>query len=198
MGAYTGVLTLATLAAHPRLRAHAFDMVPPVVAVLEENVARNGFRDRAEVHLHAVGDPELTARMPSVDSGSALPSFLSTAMTFDDGQTVGSRALDDFTEAVEGPVVMKIDVEGGEVDVLSHGREFLAAHRPDMLCEVLAEADGPAIESLLEPHGYRFYQVGTDGLRERPRIEPDPSVRDWLFSTRTPEDLDALGIPVRG
>ena len=195
VGAYTGIFTLATLASHADLEAHAFDMVPPVVRMLRANLVRNGFAGRTAVHQAGVGDPTMTARMPSVDSGSALPSFLSSDMEFDDGEDVGFLALDTFTDEVTGPVVMKIDVEGGEVDVFAHGQSFLAEHRPDMLCEVLPDADGPRLEELLRPFGYRYYHVGADDVRERSAIAPTPVVRDWLFTTRSPEQLRAAGIP---
>lgn len=195
VGAYTGIFTLATLASHADLEAHAFDMVPPVVRMLRANLVRNGFAGRTAVHQAGVGDPTMTARMPSVDSGSALPSFLSSDMEFDDGEDVGFLALDTFTDEVTGPVVMKIDVEGGEVDVFAHGQSFLAEHRPDMLCEVLPDADGPRLEELLRPFGYRYYHVGADDVRERSAIAPTPEVRDWLFTTRSPEQLRAAGIP---
>jgi hypothetical protein len=133
--------------------------------------------------------------MPSVDSGSALPSFLSSDMEFDDGEDVGFLALDTFTDEVTGPVVMKIDVEGGEADVFAHGQSFLAEHRPDMLCEVLPDADGSRLEELLRPFGYRYYHVDADDVRERSAIAPIPEVRDWLFTTRTPEQLRAVGVP---
>ncbi|HLS33654.1 MAG TPA: FkbM family methyltransferase, partial [Brevibacterium sp.] len=197
VGAYTGIFSLATLAAHPHLRAHAFDMVPPVVRMLRANLARNGFVGRAVVHQAGVGDPALTARMPSVDRGSALPSFLSSDMAFDGGQDVGFLSLDSLTDEVEGPIVMKVDVEGGEPEVFAHGGRFLAAHRPDILCEVLADADGPRLEELLRTHGYRFFHVGADSIRERPGIVPDESVRDWLFTVKSPAQLRRLGVTVR-
>lgn len=195
VGAYTGIFTLATVAAHPQLEAQAFDMVPPVVRMLRANVVRNGFVDRVAVHQAGVGDPVATVRMPSRDSGSALPSFLSSDMEFDDGEDVGFVSLDSFTDRVEGPVVMKIDVEGGETTVFGHGVDFLARHRPDILCEVLPGADGQQLEDLLLPHGYRYYQVGAADVRQRDHVVPDPEVRDWLFTTRTPAELQAAGVP---
>lgn len=196
VGAYTGIFSLATLAAHADLRVHAFDMVPPVVRMLRANMARNGFTDRAVIHQAGVGDPSLTARMPSIDSGSALPSFLSSDMEFDEGEDVGFLSLDSLTDSVDGPVVMKVDVEGGETDVFSHGTRFLSTHHPDILCEVLTDADGPQLEALLNVHGYRYYHVGSESIRERPEIVPDPGVRDWLFTVKSPADLRNTGVNV--
>jgi precorrin-6B methylase 2 len=47
IGSYTGLFTLATTAVNPRLHAHAFDVVPSVVATLEANLDRNEVSDRS-------------------------------------------------------------------------------------------------------------------------------------------------------
>ncbi len=132
--------------------------------------------------------------------GSALPSFYSSRMRFDQGCLVRFRSLDSvLPELPEGPVVVKVDVEGTEDEVFRHGQRFLAERRPDVLCEVLAGvADPEVLEGLLAPHGYRWYLVTEGGLEARERLEPHPRYRDWLFTQRTPEALRALGIRVEG
>lgn len=194
IGAYTGVFTMAVTAANPALRAHAFEIVPAVAQGLVRNVARNDVADRTQVHTYGVGDPEASMRVPTGEGESALPSFYSSDMAFDDGVQVGFMALDEMP--ADDPVVIKIDVEGGEETLLRHGQQFLAAHRPDILCEVLADADGQALESLLAPHGLRFYAVGPEALHPHEHLRPSEDHRDWLFSARDPEELRVLGIPV--
>ncbi|WP_029089279.1 FkbM family methyltransferase [Brevibacterium album] len=102
IGAYTGVFSLAAAAANPRLRVLAFDIVPPVVRMLEANVVRNGLQGRVQVRGTGVGDPDATMRMPAADRGPALPSFYSQEMDFDNGVDVGFVSLDSLTgEAAE-------------------------------------------------------------------------------------------------
>jgi FkbM family methyltransferase len=230
VGAYTGVFSLAAAAANTALRVLAFDIVPPVVRMLEANVVRNRMQARVQVRGFGVGDPEATMHMPSADRGPALPSFYSQEMDFANGVDVGFVSLDSLTDEVEGlvgagagpaagsgaeagtgagtrpgaaaggpasPVVMKIDVEGGETDVFAHGQRFLARFTPDMLCEVLPGADAARLEEQLAPHGMRFYAVGESWLEERERIAPEESFRDWFFTTRGPEELRGLDIDVR-
>ncbi len=196
IGAYTGVFTMAAAAANPGLTSHAFEIVPPVGQALAANVARNGIGHRTHVHDTGVGDPGATMRVPTDDSGSALPSFYSSDMAFDEGADVGFVSLDSLTETVEEPVVLKVDIEGGEVTMFRHGQRFMAAHAPDILCEVLPDADAPELEELLTPHGMRFYAVGSDAVHPRPRLVADAAHRDWLFTTKAPEELTALGIAV--
>ena len=200
IGAYTGVFTMAVLAANPTVIAHSFEIIPAVVAGLEKNVARNRLGDRVSIHPTGVGRPGETMRVPTGDGGSALPSFYAASMDFAEGVEVRFTSLDELLPqlpAGTSRVTVKIDVEGAENDVLGYGRDFLGALRPDILCEVLADRAKPGeLMAVLGEFGYRFYLVGTDRLTHRARIVPDPHLRDWLLTTRTPEELDAEGYPV--
>ncbi len=46
------------------------------------------------------------------------------------------------------------------------------------------------------PHGYRFLLVTEAALEPRPRIEPHPRFRDWLFTTERTGVLEELGLPI--
>ncbi|NJE67637.1 FkbM family methyltransferase [Brevibacterium sp. LS14] len=200
IGAYTGVFTMAVLAANPTAVAHSFEIIPAVVAGLEKNIARNHLGERVTVHPTGVGAPGTTMRVPTGDGGSALPSFYAASMDFADGVEVRFTSLDELLPQLpEGTtrVTMKIDVEGAENDVLRYGRDFLAVLRPDILCEVLEDRAKPAeLMAVLDEFGYRFYLVGSDRLIHRRRIVPDPRLRDWLLTTKSPADLRAEGFPV--
>lgn len=198
IGAYTGLFTLATTAVAPALRAHAFEIVPAVADTLEANLRRNEVADRVTVHREGIGEPGTTMRVPFGEGGSALPSFYSSRMSFEDGHDVRFRSLDSVGALIPAGahVVMKVDVEGTEDAVLAHGQQLLATFRPDLLCEVLPAADGASLDELLAPAEVRRYLVTNSKLAERGRIEPDDAFRDWLFSPRTPDELRALGLPV--
>ena len=199
VGAYTGVFTLACTAVNRSLRAHAFDIVPGVADALEENLARNAVADRITVHREGIGEPDASMRVPVGEGGSALPSFYSSRMRFDDGVLVGFRSLDSMAPLVPAGsrIVMKIDVEGTENAVFRHGQEFLGRFRPDMLCEVLdGVADPSELEALLAPSGLRLYLVREADLLPCAHVTPHPRFRDWLYTVREPADLAALGIAV--
>ncbi len=200
VGAYTGMFTLAVTAFDPDVRAHSFEIVPGVADALDANVRRNGVEARVVVHREGIGGAGSTIRMPSGEGGSALPSFYSTRMTFEEGELVLLRSLESVAELVpEGArVVMKVDVEGTEDAVFESGQRFLQTFRPDMLCEVLPQAHGERLELLLQPANLRRYLVTDTALLERDRIIPDGRFRDWLFSRRPPDELRRLGLPVAG
>ena len=222
IGAYTGVFTMAVLAANEHVRAHVFEIIPAVVAGAEKNLDRNGFNRRATVHPTGVGSPDTWMKVPIGDRGSALPSFYSSDMQFDSDAEVRFTSLDALLPEVlaevptrdaqplagedipagsgggEAPrVTVKIDVEGGENDVFAHGQEFLAAVHPDILCEVLEDRAEPReLMSHLGGHGYHYYLVGEDRLHARTTIRPDAHLRDWLFTLKSPDEMRAAGYPV--
>ena len=222
IGAYTGVFTMAILAANENVRAHLFEIIPAVVAGAEKNIDRNGFNARVTVHPTGVGSPDTWMKVPIGDGGSALPSFYSSDMHFDsdaevrftsldallpemlaevpdrDTQSQPGEGLHDGSVRGETPrVTVKIDVEGGENDVLAHGREFLSTLRPDILCEVLSDRAKPReLMGHLGEHGYHYYLVGEDRLYARKAIRPDPHLRDWLFTLKSPDQMRTAGYPV--
>jgi FkbM family methyltransferase len=185
IGAYTGVFTLATSAVDPNLTTHAFEIVPRVADLLEANLRRNGFDGRATVHREGIGVPGTTMLVPSGEGGSALPSFYSSRMHFEQGVSVNFRSLDSLEESLPAAsrVLMKIDVEGTEADIFSNGGSFLERHRPNILCEVLhGQADAETLNGILEPLGYQFYLVREHDTLKHPSIQPNPRFRDWLFT----------------
>lgn len=199
IGAYTGIFTLVSTLVNPNLHAHAFEIVPEVYRALFDNCLRNGILHLTTLHHVGVGEPDAFMRLPVRSRDSALPSFYSSRLHFDDGILIRFRSLDSLSDLVPdgAHVAMKIDVEGTETEVLRYGQKFLDAFRPDILCEVLPDvADGHELETLLTPHGYHFYLVRESDLLPADRIEPSRRFRDWFFTTKTSEELTSLGVRV--
>ncbi|MCI4011770.1 FkbM family methyltransferase [Brevibacterium sp. ZH18] len=200
IGAYTGVFTMAVLAANPQVHAHSFEIIPAVVAGLEKNVARNQLGDRVTVHPSGVGKPGTTMQVPTGDGGSALPSFYAASMDFDSGAEVRFSSLDELLpDMPDGTprVTVKIDVEGAENDVFEFGQEFLEALKPDILCEVLDDRARPdELMRVLGRFGYHYYLVERDCLSARETVVPDPHFRDWLFTTKSQSTMRDAGYPV--
>ncbi|WP_234401571.1 FkbM family methyltransferase [Thermobifida halotolerans] len=198
IGAYTGLFTLVGTAVNPVLRAHAFEIVPEVYQALVDNCVRNRVLHRVTLHHTGIGDPATTVTMPARSADSALPCFYSSRLDFSDGVPVEVVALDSFTDQVApgSRAVLKVDVEGTEAAVFEHGQKFLAAHRPDILCEILPGADTDRLRALLRPHGYHCHLVGDQALAPASDLVPHPRFRDWFLTTRTPDELAGLGIGV--
>jgi FkbM family methyltransferase len=168
VGANVGFYTvLAARAVGPDGAVYAFEPVPANAAVLVRNVLANGGRNVRLVG-RAVSAATTTERL--LLTPYAGGHFL--ASTLAEGPTVGevhveTVALDDFvaTTGVRPPDVVKIDVEGAELDVLRGMHQLLCAHGPDLLVELddadraAAERKADEVAELLRTIGYRIERL---------------------------------------
>ncbi len=139
IGANVGYVTLiAARLVGPSGRVVAFEPVPENVAAIRENLALNGI-DWVEVHETAVARERGQAAL-IVSDVSAFSRLASVNVPTGARETIDVQVLsvDEFMAAPGAPVpdVIKIDVEGAELEVLEGMRETIAAHWPVILCEV--------------------------------------------------------------
>lgn len=86
--------------------------------------------------------------------------------------TVVTVTLDWLAQRLPRPDLIKIDVEGAELEVLQGAREVLRSARPVLLCEVCAEQSA-AVTALLHELGYRIYD-GDVAAADRKRLDAAP------------------------
>jgi FkbM family methyltransferase len=142
-------------------RVVAFDGDPENVLRLRNNVSRNELEDRLRVVHAAVwsytrsdgvsfrrgrtvrsqGGVEADGNRPATGSGEVIH--------------VPTVTLDDFV-AAGGPVpqLVKIDVEGGEVEVLRGGAKLFASEKPLVIVEIHHQQAAEQISGWLEEHQY--------------------------------------------
>jgi FkbM family methyltransferase len=101
-------------------------------AMLERNVALNGFAGRVRIEPLLVGGSERgDATIHELDEPSGMNSVVDGVQK--DARTimVPQTTLDAFCERHKlAPEVIKIDVEGAELDVLAGAREVMVRHQP--------------------------------------------------------------------
>ena len=120
LGAYT-ILFARWVA--PDGRVHAFEPAPESRAGLARQIELNGVADRVSIHSEAVAGSSGAARFQA--SGLRGDNRLSPGG--DDGLVIRTITIDDFCAAASlDPDVMKIDVEGAELDVLRGARATIA------------------------------------------------------------------------
>lgn len=192
VGANIGQMTSALSAAvGPTGRVISFEPHPEIFALLHDNVARwNGAGDTGAIELRHLG---LASSCGTAQLGmsEAFESNAGTAsMCADDERIVRTvdvpiRRLDDeLGEACVG--VMKLDVEGYELEVLRGAPKALAEHRiRDIVFEEFGEAPTPVSE-LLQSSGYEVYSL--DQTLLGPMMEPARA--DWR--RRSTEDPSYL------
>src|SRR5581483_1195691 len=158
IGANVGVFTYLAALHAPRARVIAYEPTPRLAALIERNVARNGWSERVEVRRVAVSaepgtlmfyvrqnDQESTLESGRTASGDVRERFEVPVVSLDD---VFERDGIDAATAL-----LKIDVEGHEMKVLDgFERTLRRPHgRPTLLMEFLGHAivDDRIIERVL-------------------------------------------------
>ena len=166
IGANSGYFTvLAALRVGPGGRVLAFEPNPVVRRQLAHHVAINGVSDRVSVSDVAIAggnkdDGQLfVSCWPENDGIASLtPSAETVArggLRADRSVQVRVRTFDNWMRATPLPRIdlLKIDVEGAELQVLSGMSETVATLRPRrIICETPRESEAV---SLLRSHGYR-------------------------------------------
>ena len=151
VGANVGLYTLA--AARRAAHVVAFEPASCNVAALRRHVALNGLTN-VDIVSAAVASHEGTARL----AAGASPSEFRLA---GDGGEVPCVTLDGWRRglAAPPPAVMKIDVEGAEMDVLDGAVDTITVARPRVY---LAVHDGQheRCEERLRAWGYRLELAG--------------------------------------
>lgn len=195
IGSYTGLFALAAARVNPDLHAYAYEIVGENYLLLWENVLQNDLGDRVHPQLVAVGGEEGEIRIPYAQSSGQLASSVDIGWSTDHGVRVPMQRLDDLHLDSPGPVALKIDVEGFEMEVFDGAKAFLARHKPDMVCEVLRRAQRvPEMMEMLAALGYRWFHIREDGFARRDTIVADKHRRDWVLTCKSDEELQALGL----
>jgi len=149
----------------------AYEPAAAIADVLERNVRLNGFatiRVRRVAVGAAAGEAALVTR--EVETGA-------TVVEGEGGIRVPVVCLDDELAAgLPAPDVVKIDVEGGELDVLAGMAEILRACRPVLLCEM--HGLNREVAAALRPLGYELAAVESD--------DPVETAPWWVHVVATP------------
>jgi FkbM family methyltransferase len=178
-GANIGMFTLATLRDHPGARITAFEPDPALLALLRENLDRNGVRQVTVVNAALGGDDGEMGFTPDGQAGGMLVA----------GGAPMRVRVERLSRYLDGDVdFLKLNIEGAELDVL---REIRESGRIGRVRAMVIEYHGwPAGEqrlgallSLLDASGFR-YLVHDQDEQSNPRTKPPfrPPLGDPWFA----------------
>lgn len=194
IGSYTGMFSLAVARSHPALHAYAYEILPENFLSLWENVISNNLVDRVHPALLGIGAKAGTVEVPATFGLGVLPSAVSLNSTAEHGVSVPVDSLDAVFSHFGGRMTWKIDVEGFEWPVLDGARSLIARVKPDIVCEILADAKHlDDLQKLLGPLGYHFYNITDEGIRLYDSVVPLRGGRDWYFTTDSPGTMVNAG-----
>jgi len=136
VGANIGVYALPWAAMHPDATVHCFEPNAEVRRRLARNVALNRLAGRIQLHPEALSDRTGTATLFGSDDMSSLNSGVYGASGRTAPSEVPLARLDDAV-SIEGPRVslIKVDVQGHELEVLRGAGALISHHRPVLILE---------------------------------------------------------------
>jgi FkbM family methyltransferase len=157
IGANVGFLTLlAAKLVGPAGTVVAFEPDPASRAYL-----------RRHLDLNAVTNVQIVPAAVSSSPGIARfrrGGHISQGQLDDAGELeVGVIALDDYVAAARVPTLVKVDVEGAEVDVLRGAQATIRSHRPAFIVSTHGRRSHRECSSFLERLGYALTELPHDG-----------------------------------
>jgi FkbM family methyltransferase len=148
VGAHVGNHTLY-LASVLGLRTIAFEPNPQSFALLKANLEDNGCASLCELHERAVGAHAERVRLIEVPQANSGMTQVETDVT----GGIESVRLDDVLADEAMIDIIKIDVEGRELEVIEGATSIIRRHRPLLYVEVMAPRFS-LVSDLLKQAGY--------------------------------------------
>lgn len=180
IGANIGYHALVMAEAAEKGHVYAFEPIPQVCEILQKNIDINHMQNITIV-------PKVAARVAGKIQLGLDTSIDQAALKFatkDESHRMreiiecDGITLDNFvTEGNTPPSLIKIDVEGAEVDVLQGACRILAQYHPLVLCETHGQAAARGVYEILCEYGYELFNIH-NGVRPINTIEDMPNNMD--------------------
>lgn len=155
IGANLGTVSIPIARQRPKARLFAFEAQVAIHQLLMRNVGLNGLTN-VSTFGHALGERDGTIDFPAPPltsvgnfGGVGRDAGISTKVN------VPMRRLDSLS--LPPPDVVKIDVEGFDLEVVQGGLETIRKHRPVLFYEALRATKTAELNALLLGEGYRLY-----------------------------------------
>ncbi|WP_167384090.1 FkbM family methyltransferase [Acetobacter pomorum] len=171
VGANTGFYSLLSLCVSRRIKVCAYEPLPPVFNILQENISQNGFSKRVTLSPFAVSNSNAVSTLYVPDAGHGLVET-SASLNAEFKEHIGShqsvtvRKLDDLHPAGSHVAIMKVDAEGHDLDVLHGAEALMQRDRPIVFVEVLLGANETGLTDVLQRCGYQDIVLFPNGASQ--------------------------------
>jgi FkbM family methyltransferase len=175
VGANQGIYTLlAAKRVGQEGKVFSFEPVPSQIAKLKRNIKINGFKNVVTEQLALGANPGKGKMHICIDGDEALSSLREPAEDATSPKEIVEvkiDTLDDYVKKSKNSSInfIKIDVEGGELEVLKGASDVLKNMRPVILCEVQDKRTeqwgykASEICNLLKGYNYSLFDFSEDG-----------------------------------
>jgi FkbM family methyltransferase len=169
IGAHIGFFSLVVGCYRRGVKVLAFEPNPKNYRILKANVEINALGDMTCQPI-AISDADGMAELYLTESdmsASLMKDFQMQDTKQIESIEVRTRSLDSYLQQhkIDGPMIIKVDIEGHEPAFFRGAMETLSRRRPDIILEVLYDQD-PVLVSWLKSLGYHFYPITDGGLLE--------------------------------
>jgi FkbM family methyltransferase len=177
IGANTGIYTILAKASNPCCTVHAFEPHPDIYLGLLQNISIN----KMQVSALNVGVGSIVGNRSIQDFTGRSETIFASIVSID-------NLIDE--RVINNPVLIKIDVEGYEVEVLKGFQKYINYFLPTILIEVLSDQIADKLETLLPLNHYRKFNISETGsIRETDRLTKSDCYNYLLCSASTAQIL---------
>jgi FkbM family methyltransferase len=160
-GGYVGQFTLAWKSIHPNAFVHIFEPSERNRVLIQRNLKLNHLNSSVKIHPFGLWNKEDVLAFRTHGAMSALSETGHLPMNLDFSERVPTLCLDDWMERENpGQVhIVKMDIEGSEIEAIQGASKFLLQHRPLLLIQAYHLRNGvrtfETCLTLLEKIGYQ-------------------------------------------
>ena len=165
VGAASGLFAIPLLKTDPEMRVVAFEPSRRQRMLLRRNLRKNGVAARVSIESAALWDREQQLAFRSHGYLSSVRGIGAIPLSFAHDERVQGLPLDVWSKRQPGFHIdlLKMDIEGAELEALAGATEVLAVHRPICLIQAYHLRDGARTfercAALLEGFRYRCREV---------------------------------------
>lgn len=201
VGANIGYYSILGSKTNQNLIVQAFEPSMGPQVYLSENSKINKVSSRVHVHRFALSDKTEDIDFYQVFNAK-FPKILNLSGEHNTGAKkdisvkkirVSAKRINEVRRETQAIDLLKIDVEGAEIEVLRGGFETIKEDRPIVICEVLYGLNESDLQSLFKGLDYSFFAHVENGLKRMASIirKEDNGIRDVFFVPVEKENLVA-------
>ncbi len=200
VGANIGYYSILGCKINANLKVEAFEPSMGPKVYLYENLKLNNVLDQIQVHATALSNKSgniefyqvVNPKFPKILNLSGEHNIGTKKGLSSEKINVQSTRIDDIRKGVSPVDLMKIDVEGAEIEVLKGGLQTFKRDRPIIICEVLFNFNEAELSSIMKDLNYSFFaHTGYNRLKKVDSLirEEDDGVRNVFFVPTEKENL---------